>query len=229
MERLHASFFAQRRHWRISLLAAANFDELLAHVLSLKDAVLDPPTRVLVEQVLAGKRVATRHGSRALGAPLAREVTGFAMPAVALPGLPQPVQGWEFGALDLVQMRADASHKASGIPALLHGPAEPTSRKRPSVSRRRATNSIGSVESHPAAPQLRAAPPAMEMVPREAHQGGLAERASSSSRASDARVSASPAEDPEQLEVPVREGDGLLEINRVPVRRVSGSNVPLAL
>jgi len=115
VERLRLSFFSEREAWRSRLVDAPDYGIVLQHIDQLKEAVSVPATRVLVQQVLARIVIQPRN----LHMPLAREIVHFAVPTLDFI-LPSPLKGWEFGELDLAQLRSHAAAEASRIPDIIH-------------------------------------------------------------------------------------------------------------
>lgn len=123
LERLDLDFFARRQVWRQGLAEAVNYESVLDHLTALQDAISEPVTRILVKQVLTRLHV----GGRLLGADLAGHITRMAVPSFDFT-LPPPLDGWEYGSLDLAGLRQHAQAEAARIPAMIQTKAtQPTS------------------------------------------------------------------------------------------------------
>lgn len=129
-DRLRLDFLRARRGWRARLLRAADYDDVLAQLKKLEAALAEPPTRILLQQVLERMPLA-RGGS--LPEPLAAEIVELAAPRPdARP--PEPPRGWEHGRLDLAAARQAAAREAAKLPAQMQTSA---ANPRVSISRRR--------------------------------------------------------------------------------------------
>ncbi|CAK0871657.1 unnamed protein product [Prorocentrum cordatum] len=114
-DRLRLGFLRARDGWRAQLRRAADYGDVLAQLKELEGALTEPPTRILIQQVL--ERMPLARGRR-LPAPLAAEIAALAVPR---PGArpPEPPRGWEHGRLDLVAARQAAASEAAKLPAQL--------------------------------------------------------------------------------------------------------------
>jgi len=114
-ERLSLKFMNLRQSWRRELLKSPSYETVLSKLKELQEAIHEPCTRVLLRQVLVRYKVPYGHR---FPEPLVESITNFAEPRISW-NPPCGTKGWEFGNLDLKQLRAKANASATQFAANL--------------------------------------------------------------------------------------------------------------
>lgn len=118
-ERLRPCFLERRRAlWQQELLRAQEYSVVLCKLQELKEAILEPTTRVRLAQVLRGIPIPQR--TLPFPGSLVDLMVNFTYaPVSEIVGKVDPGQGWESGNLDLAALQRQARREAARLPTVL--------------------------------------------------------------------------------------------------------------